>query len=459
MRACSAILFSALALQAAEPVDWIVTARFVVTMDAQRRVIDNGAVAVKGPDIVAVGAQRDIDARYSAKQRLDRGPAILLPGLINAHTHAPMSLLRGIADDMTLQVWLEKYIFPAEAKNVTRDFVRLGTQLACAEMMLSGTTLFTDMYYFEDTIAEAAKECGMRAVPGQTIIGFPAPDYRTPQDALAGAEKFIQRFKDDPLIIPAVAPHAIYTNSAETLQAAKALADRYGVPLLIHVSETEQENKDALKAHGKTPTQYLDSLDALARRTVFAHAAWATPDDWKIIVARNVAVAHCPSSNTKLASGIAPIEGMREAGITIGLGPDGPAGSNNDFNLFEEMDLAAKIAKASTRNPQALPAQVALAMATISGAKALGLDSRIGSLESGKRADLITVRIDQPHAIPWHDVYSMLVYALKGSDVRDVMIHGRITVFDRQILTLDLPDVLRRSALARAAVQRSLSNN
>ena len=456
MRVCFALLVSSLAAIAAEPVDWVLTARFVVTMDAQRRVIENGAVAVRGSDIVAVGPAREIAASYTGKYHIDRGPAILMPGLINTHTHAPMSLLRGIADDMVLQQWLEKFIFPAEARNVTPDFVRWGTLLACAEMMLSGTTTYTDMYYFEDTMAAATKECGMRAVLGETIIGFPSPDFKTPADALAGAEKFIQNFKGDALIVPAPAPHAIYTNSKETLQAAARLADRYGVPMLIHVSETEKENQDSLKANGATPTAYLDAIGALARRTVFAHGVWTTPADWKIIAARGIGVAHCPSSNMKLASGIAPIAAMLKAGLTVGLGPDGPAGSNNDFNMFEEMDLAAKLAKVSTRDPQAVPAKTAVEMATINGARVLGLQDKIGSLEPGKRADLITVRIDQPNAIPWHDPYSMLVYALKGSDVRDVMIHGRLTVFDREVRTIDLNRVLARAAAIRGQVTRSL---
>jgi len=456
MRVCFAILVSALTALAAEPADWILTARFVVTMDAQRRVIENGAVAIRGTDIVAVGPVKEVVAAFSAKHRIDRGPAILMPGLINTHTHAPMSLLRGIADDMVLQDWLEKFIFPAEARNVSPDFVRWGTLLACAEMMLSGTTTYTDMYYFEDTMAAATKECGMRAVLGQTIIGFPAPDFKTPAEALAGTEKFIQHFKDDPLIVPAPAPHAIYTNSKETLEGAARLADRYEVPMLIHVSETEKENQDSLKANGATPTAYLASIGALARRTVFAHGVWTTPDDWKIIADRGVGVAHCPSSNMKLSSGIAPVAAMLKAGVTVGLGPDGPAGSNNDFNMFEEMDLAAKLAKVSTRDPRAVPARTAVEMATIFGARVLGLQDKIGSLEAGKRADMITVKIDQPHAIPWHDPYSMLVYALKGSDVSDVMINGRLTVFDRDVRTLDLNQVLARAAALRAKITRSL---
>lgn len=450
-------VLASVSLSAAEPVDWIVTARTVVTMDAARRVISDGAVAVRGDRIVEAGTRVAIDARYMAKHRLDRPNAILLPGLVNTHTHASMSILRGISDDRKLQDWLENYIFPAEAKNVDRDFVRVGAELACAEMMLGGTTTFTDMYYFEDTVAEAAQRCGMRAVLGQTIIGFPAPDYKTPEEALAGTEKFIERFKNDPLITPAVAPHASYTNSAGTLKASRALANRLGVPLLIHVSETEKENIDSKQAHDRmSPTQYLDSLGVLTGRTLLAHAVWTDAEDWLIFKRRGVGLAHCPSSNMKLASGIAPVVAWVAAGMAVGLGPDGPAGSNNDFSMFEEMDLAAKLSKVSTANPQSLPAPKIVELATIGGAQALGLEKEIGSLEPGKRADLITVSLDAPHAAPVHDPMSMLVYTLKSSDVRDVMINGAFTVWDRGVRTLDVAKVMRDAERMRAKVEKSL---
>src|SRR5215831_7828735 len=257
-RICSFFLFAF--TLAAEPADWIWSARYVITMDAQRRVIENGAVAINGDRIAAVGAKSEIDARYQAKQRLDRPDAILAPGLINTHTHAAMSLFRGIADDLRLKEWLEKYIFPAEAKNVNPDFVRWGTRLGAMEMLLSGTTTYTDMYYFEDVVAEATKEAGMRGVLGETIIGFPVPDNKTPADALKFTERFIARFRNDPLIVPAVAPHALYTNSDETLKASRALANRYGMPLVTHLSETKKENDDTLQKRKLTPAQVLDSL-------------------------------------------------------------------------------------------------------------------------------------------------------------------------------------------------------
>jgi 5-methylthioadenosine/S-adenosylhomocysteine deaminase len=321
-------------------------------------------------------------------------------------------------------------------------------------MMLSGTTTYADMYYFEDVIAEVTREAGMRGVLGQTIIGFPAPDFQTPAEALAGTERFLARFKDDPLIVAAPAPHAIYTNPAETLRAARALANRFGVPLLIHVSETRKENEDAQKAHGMSPARYLSSLGVLEGRTLAAHAVHTDAADWAVL--KNTGIAHCPSSNTKLASGVAPVAAMLEAGLAVGLGPDGPAGSNNDFDLFEEMDLAAKVAKVFGRNPQVLPAKTVVEMATSGGARALGLERRIGSLEAGKLADLITVDMQAPRAQPEHDVYSMLVYTLKGSDVQDVMIHGRWTVRARQAVTLDAARIAREAARIRQQVDRSV---
>jgi len=451
---CSLFLFAA--WLAAEPVDWIWSARYVITMDGQHRVIENGAVAIRGERIVAAGPQSEIDREFQPKQRLDRSDALISPGLVNTHTHAPMVLFRGIADDLRLQDWLEKYIFPAEARNVTPEFVRWGTRLACLEMLLGGTTTFTDMYYFEDVIAETAKECGMRGVLGETIIGFPSPDSKTPADALRFTEKFLERFRGDPLITAAVAPHAIYTNSDETLRQCRALADRYSAPLLIHVSETKRENEESIAKRGKTPTAALDGLGVLSGRTLAAHAVWATDGDLEILRERHTGIAHCPSSNMKLASGAAPVVKMLALGLAVGLGPDGPAGSNNDLNMFEEMDLASKLQKVITGDPEALPARQALEMATMGGARALGLEKEIGSIEIGKLADLITVRLDRPHAVPLYDVYSQMVYALKGSDVRDVMVNGRLVVRDAQPLTLDSKQVLAKAEEFGRKVRDSL---
>ena len=440
----------------AEPADWVWSARYVITEDGAHRIIENGAVAVRGDRIVGVGTKAEIDAKFQARRRLDRPDGILAPGLINTHTHAAMSLFRGIADDLRLQEWLQKYIFPAEAKNVSPDFVRWGTRLGCLEMLLGGTTTFTDMYYFEDVVAEAAKEAGMRGVLGETIIGFPVADAKTPADALAFTEKYLTRFHDDPLITPAVAPHALFTNSDETLKSCRALADKHGAPLIIHLSETKQENDDVQTKRHMSPTKVLDSLGVFGGRTLAAHCVWVDEEDMAILKQRGVGVAHCPSSNMMLASGVAPVVRMLELGIAVGLGPDGPAGSNNDFNLFEEMDLAAKLQKVTRMDPRALPATAALDMATIGGARALGMEKEIGSLETGKRADLILIRTDRPNAAPLYDVVSQMVYALKASDVRDVMVNGRPVVSDGRILTLNAAAIMQKADEYRVKVRASL---
>ncbi len=455
-RICSLLLAAAFCCQAAERADWIVTARYLVTVDPRHRIIEHGALAITGGTIQAVGTALEINRRYLAKNRLDRPESLIAPGLINTHTHAAMSLLRGIADDRRLQDWLEHYIFPAEAKNVTPEFVRWGTRLACLEMLLSGTTTFTDMYYFEEVVAEVTREAGMRGVLGETVIGFPVADAKTPAEALARTARFLDTFGADRLIVPAVAPHAIYTNSAETLQAARALADRFHAPLVIHLAETKKEGDDCVAQHGMSPVAYLDSLGVLTGRTIAAHGVWVSDDDIRILKTRNVGVAHCPSSNMKLASGAAPIVKLLQAGVNVGLGPDGPAGSNNDFNLFEEMDLAAKLQKLVTMDPEALPARAAIDMATIGGARVLGLEAKIGSLETGKEADLIAVRLSQANAIPLYNVESQLVYALKATDVTDVMAAGKLLVRDRIPLTLNSAAIFAKARKFQKSIALSL---
>ena len=442
--------------QAPAQVDTIWSARWVVTMDMQRRVIENGAVAVAGDHIVDVGTRAAIDRRYSARQRLDRPDAILAPGLINTHTHAAMSLFRGIADDMNLQEWLTKYIFPAEAKNVDREFVRWGTRLALLEMALSGTTTYADMYYFEDTVAEVTKQAGLRGVLGETVIGFPAPDYKTPQASLAATEQFLKQYANDPLIIPSVAPHAIYTVPNDVLQAARALANRYRKPLEIHLAETKTENDESLAKRKMTPTAALDLLGVLSGWTLAAHGVWLSDADMAILKRRDTGLAHNPSSNMKLASGVARVVKILSLGIPMGLGTDGVAGSNNDHNMMEEMDLAAKLQKVTTGDPRALPAEQAVEMATVTGARALHMGKLIGSLEKNKRADMITISLAGAHAVPLYNVYSQMVYALKGSDITDVMVNGRPIVRDRRMLTLDARPIMHKAAEYQERVKKSL---
>jgi 5-methylthioadenosine/S-adenosylhomocysteine deaminase len=394
---------------------------------------------------VAAGTRAEIDRNWQPKRRIDRPNVVLTPGLINTHTHAAMSLFRGIANDVKLQDWLNNFIFPAEAKNVTPDFVRWGTRLASLEMLLGGTTTFTDMYYFEDVVAETAKEAGMRGVLGETIIKFPVADAKTPEEGLQYAEKFLLRFRGDPLTVAAVAPHAPYTNTDATLKVARALANKYSAPIIIHLSETKKENDDMQAARHMSPTEMLNSLGFFNGRTVAAHCVWVSDRDMTILRTHNVGVAHNPSSNMMLASGTAPVPEMLRRGIAVGLGTDGPAGSNNDFDLMEEMDLAAKLQKLVRNDPEALSAKQAFEMATIGGARALGMEKEIGSLEAGKRADLISIDLDAPNAVPMYDVYSQLVYALKASNVIDVVVNGREVVRDKRCLTLDQAAIVAKA--------------
>jgi 5-methylthioadenosine/S-adenosylhomocysteine deaminase len=441
---------------AAEAADWLITGRYVLTMDSQRRLIEDGAVAIKGDRIAAVGSAADLRRRFQAAHRLDRPHAIVMPGLVDTHTHAAMSLFRAIADDKTLQDWLTNYIFPAESKNVSPDFVEWGTKLACLEMSLAGITTFTDMYYFEETAAAAAKQAGLRGVLGQSVIGFPAPDYKNWQAAIEGAERYLKRYQHDTLITPAVAPHAIYTTPDEALKASHRLAVKYGVPLLIHLSETRKEVDDSLAKRRMTPTQLLESLGVLDGRVVAAHSVWESDDDLRILKRHGTGVAHCPSSNTKLASGVAPVVKMLSEGLNVGLGTDGFAGSNDTADLIAEMNLAAKLQKVTQMNPEALPAQQALELATIGGARVLGLDHEIGSLEPGKRADLITVSVGHPNAIPLYNVYSQIAYASKAPDVEDVIVNGREIVHDRRMLTLNAQEVEAHAREWQVKILKSL---
>ncbi len=458
---CSALCVAALlAMRAAgaDSADWIIRARYVVTMDARHRVLEHGAVAIRATRIVGVGTEGEIAHRFQAAHTLDKSEALIAPGLIDTHTHAPMSLFRAIADDMRLQDWLNHFIFPAESKNVNADFVRWGTRLACLEMVLAGITTYTDMYYFEDVEAEVARDAGLRGVLGQTVIGFPAPDYKTWKDALAGTEKYIQRFRHDELIVPAVAPHAIYTTPDDALIACHKLAVKYGVPLAIHLAETRKEHDDSLAKRGMTPTQALDKLGVLDGRVIAAHSIWEDDGDLRLLKQRNTGVAHCPSSNMKLADGIAHVARMLKMGINVGLGDDGFAGSNDSADLIREMDLAAKLQKVTLMDPTALPAEQALNMATMGGARVLGLDEQIGSIEEGKRADLITITLAHPNAVPLYNVYSQIVYASKAADVEDVFINGRPIVSARRVLTLNQQDIYRKAGEYRQQILASLKH-
>jgi 5-methylthioadenosine/S-adenosylhomocysteine deaminase len=447
----------ALPQPAHEHVDLLVIAQYVVTMDATQRVIEDGGVAVRGDAIIAVGTRAELEAKYISTRRISVPRGLVMPGLINGHTHAAMTLFRGIKDDVTLQDWLEHYIFPAEAKNVTEDFVTWGTRLGILEMLRGGTTTYTDMYYFEDAVARETKAAGMRGVLGETFIDFPAPDNKTIAQTLAYSEKFLKHWQGDPLIHAAVAPHSVYTDSADTLRAAAALARKYHAPILIHVSETKKEVEDNRAAHNLSPVAWLDQLGVLGADVVAAHCIWIDAADIALLAKSQAGCVHNPSSNMMLASGVAPVQAMLSAGVRLGLGTDGPAGSNNDLDMMEEMDLAAKLQKITRLDPQALGAKQAVEMATIGGARALHMENEIGSLEAGKKADLIVINLNEANAVPLYDVYSQIVYALKASDVLDTIIGGRIVMQYRSVLTLDEPAILLKAREFGAQVKQSLA--
>ena len=425
-------------------VSLLVTNATVVTMDAAGRVIANGAVAVDGSDIVGVDTADAIGRQFRGAETIDAAGQVVLPGLINTHTHAPMVLYRGLADDLALMEWLSKYIFPAEAKTVSPEFVRAGTRLAALEMIQSGTTTYADMYYFEEEIAKETKAAGMRGVLGETIIQFPVADAKTPAEALVRAEAFIKMFKGDALITPAVAPHAIYTNDAATLTAARDLSKRYGVPTIIHLAETQDEVKITQEQRKMSPVGYLDSLGFLSPGVLAAHAVWVSDAEVAVLKARGVGVAHNPESNMKLASGTAPVPAYLRAGVALGLGTDGAA-SNNDLDMFEAMRTASMLHKLVSKDPRVVSAKESLQMATIGGARALGMERQIGSLEPGKRADLIVVGMNTARHTPMYDPISHLVYVTRGDDVRTTIVHGKVLMRDRKMLTLNEPAILEEA--------------
>jgi 5-methylthioadenosine/S-adenosylhomocysteine deaminase len=436
-------------------VELLVLGGTLVSMDQQRRVIQDAGVAVAGGRIVAVGTRREIASQYSAAQTVEANGKLIVPGLINGHTHIPMTLFRGLADDLDLQEWLTKYIFPAEAKNVSEEFVRVGTRLGLAEMIRGGTTTYCDMYYFEDAIADETAKAGVRGVLGETIIDFPVADNKTNAEAMAYVEKFVQHWKGNELIVPAIAPHAPYTVSEEHLKAVRAFSDRTGAPIVTHISETKREIDDSIKAKGASPIAYLSRIGFLSNKVIAAHVVWPSAEELDILKQIGVGIVHNPQSNMKLASGVAPVPEMLKRGLFVGLGTDGAA-SNNDLNMWEEMDTAAKLHKVFSGDPKVMSAQEAFELATIRGAQALHMETEIGSIEKGKRADLVIVERDSFNQIPLYNVYSDLVYATKANDVETVIINGRIVMRDRRLLTLNEAEIRASAQKFRDQVARSL---
>jgi len=439
-----------------EKVDLLINGGTIVTMDGDRLILEDGALVVKGDVISAIGFRSDLEKKYIADQTIDARGKLVLPGFINGHTHVPMTLFRGLHDDVTLDEWLHKYIFPAEAKNVTEEFVRWGTRLAAAEQIRGGITTFADMYYFEDAVAEETKKAGMRGVLGETFIDFPAPDNKDESEVLAYTEKFLKRWQNDPLIHAAPAPHSIYTCSQKTLQDAAGLARKYNAPILIHVAEMKKELDDSRAQNGTTPVQYLNKIGILGPDVVAAHCIFVDDTDRKVLAEKQVGCVHNPASNMMLASGVSPVPELHAAGVAVGLGTDGPAGSNNDLDLMEEMDLAAKLQKITKMNPLALGAKAVVEMATIDGAKALHMEKEIGSLEAGKKADVIVISLNEPNAVPMYDVYAQLAYSLKGSDVETVVIGGRVVMREHQLLTVKEEEVLAKAREYQKKVAASL---
>ena len=429
--------------------DYLLTNALVLTMDKEFTHYKPGAVAVSGMNILAVGPEVEISKAYSANERIDCGGKILMPGLVNAHTHVPMTLLRGLADDLRLDVWLMGYMMPVEREFVSPEFVYLGTQLACAEFIRSGVTTFCDMYYFEDDVAKATVNAGLRAVCGQTVMKFPAPDADTYEDSLNLAREFIQNWKDHSLIVPAVSPHAPYTCTEDILRATSELAIEFDVPLHTHLSETTLEVENMRRENGMPVIPYIKKQGLLDAKLIAAHCVHIDLGEMRTLQRAGAGVAHNPSSNLKLASGFAPVTEMLETGLNVGIGTDGPA-SNNDLDMFEEVRLASFIAKAITTDPTALPAKTALAMATRIGAHALHIGDITGSLEPGKRADIIMVDSSQIHNSPHferdpNNAYAQLVYAAKSTDVSDVMVNGKWLMRGHELLTLNEANLLEKA--------------
>jgi 5-methylthioadenosine/S-adenosylhomocysteine deaminase len=431
-------------------VDLIVTGDYVVTMDESQPVIENGAVAIEDGVIVAVGPADQILANYHGRVLPGQGK-VVMPGLVNGHTHLAMALFRGLADDLPLDDWLFNHIFPAEAEFVNPEFIRIGVELACWEMIRGGTTTFVDMYFYPDVEAEVIERCGLRGVIAPSAIDFPSPGFTGWDDSFASAVDFVERWQGrNPRIIPALGVHAPYTVSPEHLAEARAAALRLNAPISIHVAETQTEVDDILNRYGNRPINHLDSLDFFDAWVIAAHVVYPDAAEIELLAEKGVGVIHNPSSNLKLASGVSPVPQMMAAGVNVGLGTDGAA-SNNDLDMWEEMTLAALLHKGVLKDPTTMPAQAVLRMATLGGAEAIGLDEQIGALTVGRRADLIQVRLDEAHMAPTYNIISNLVYAANADDVDTVIVEGQVLMFRGRVLTLDIDQI--REDVARIAEQ------
>ena len=438
-------------------IDLIILGDTIVTMDAMGAILENSAIAIDDGVILAVGPAAQITAEYSAMETLDGENRIVMPGLINGHSHAAMTLFRGIADDLTLMDWLNNYIFPSEVQFVDSELVRIGTELACWEMIRGGTTTFVDMYYYPETVAEVVDSCGMRALVSATVIDQRSPDAESAADSIQKGIEFIGRWKNkNSRITPIFGPHSNYTLNAEQLQAVRAAATEYGVGISIHMSESPFELQYSKDTFGKTSVEFYESIGFLDGPTIAAHMIWPTAVEIPILVERKIGVIHNPTSNMKIASGISPIIEMLQAGVHIGLGTDGAA-SNNDLDMWEEMRLAALLQKVDRMNPTVMPASTVLGMATSGGAIAIGLGDAVGSIEVGKRADIIQVAFDDVHHVPTYDVISHLVYVTDEQDVASVVVDGKVLMRNGEILTIDTERVTAEAKALALKIQAALN--
>jgi len=425
-------------------VDYIIHADYVLPMNEDLTVIKDGAVAVQGSRILKVGSSQEISNQYTPRVRINGKHKVVFPGLINTHTHAAMVFFRGIADDLPLKEWLEKHIWPLENKWLSPDFISDAVGLACLEMLKGGVTTYNDMYFYEDAAGAATKKIGMRAVLGAGILDFPTKSARTSQECFANAESFIKSWRGDNLITPCIAPHSLYTCGTETLKKARRIADKYDIPIQVHLSETKWEVEKIRKKHGTMPVDYLDSLGFLDERVLAVHCVWLAGHEIDIFAKRRVGVSHCIESNLKLSAGIAPVVSMLKAGVKVTFGTDGAA-SNNDLNVLSEMSTAAKIHKAISEDPTALDARTALLMATRWGAEVSGLGNITGSIEEGKAADLVMADLNKPHLMPLYNIYSHIVYSMRPSDVEMVMVDGKVVVNDGKLITADESEILQKT--------------
>lgn len=425
-------------------VDYIICGDYVLPMDERLTVIKDGAIAVRGPEILEVGTSDEIFKKYISDTIIKGERKVVFPGLINTHTHAAMVYFRGIADDLPLKEWLENYIWPAENRWLGPEFISDAVELACLEMLKGGVTTYNDMYFYEDAAGKSAKKIGMRAVLGVGILDFPSKSASTTDEYFANAESFIKDWKGDEMITPCIAPHALYTCGPESLKRARQVADKYDIPIHIHLSETKWEVNEIKNRYRMTPVEYLDSLGFLDEKVLAAHCIWVEDDEIDLLAKRKVGVSHCMESNLKLASGFAPVVTMLMAGIKVTFGTDGAA-SNNDLNILSEMSTTAKVHKALSNNPTVLDAKTVLLMATKWSAEVLGLGDKIGSIEKGKIADIVIINLKKPHLTPMYDIYSHIVYAAMASDVDTVMVNGKVVVNNSKLCTGDEEKILAKA--------------